>query len=153
MGLSRFAPILCAVMVAACALIAIGHVFTSGVYPGSELDFEWVDIGWLATAVSLMLLAWLILDTRGSAQSWAKAALVLLLASAAVWSWIVWPSFWHSLGADDCAPVDCIGPRDVIARLDVQQGKLVIAIANIAAACCAFTSVRRRAEADIAARG
>ena len=140
MRLGRYAPIVCIAAVLACSVSAIADALTTGPWPVNEIAAERLPIGWTLTILSMLLVTWLILDAHGYARALAKSALVMLLAGAAAWTWIVWPSFWMSLGLDDCI-VECIQPQHVAARLDVVQGKWMIAAANLMAACCTMAAI------------
>jgi hypothetical protein len=143
MRLGSFAPVVCAVLAIGCAGSAVADALTTGPWPHSEIDPSRLPIGWLITVVSLMLVTWLALDSGDPARSWAKAALALLLVGAAIWTTVVWPSFWRSAGLDDCV-VNCLRDEHRAARADVIQGKWAVAVANIGAMFCVFVAVARR---------
>lgn len=149
MRLGSYAPFVCMLTVTACAAAAISDVFTTGPHPSQELPMDRLQIGWLATIASYLLVAWLVLSTRPPARQWAKAALALLLAGSAVWAWTVWPAFWNSLGLDDCR-TNCILAEHIAARRDVVQGKWCVALANSAAAICVLVSIK--AQRDLMGR-
>jgi hypothetical protein len=143
MRLGSVAPAVCVVLAIGCAGSAVADVLTTGYWPREEIDPSRLPIGWLVTATCLLLVTWLTLDSRAPARNWAKAALVLLLVGAAVWSTVVWPSYWRSAGLDDCI-VNCIREEHRIARADVVQGKWAVAIANIGAMFCVFVAIAQR---------
>ncbi len=137
MRLGRFAPIFCLMVVAATAVSALVDPLRDG------LSAAHLQAGGLLTFTSAVLLVWLILDSPPKERAFAKAALALMLAGAAAWSTVVWPSFWASLGLDDCIS-NCIRPEHDVARLDMMQGKWTIAIVNACAALLVLAAILPR---------
>lgn len=143
MSLGRFVPIVCLLLVLASAASATADALTTGPWPHSEFALDRLPLGAALTALSLLMVIWLILDSCRGERALAKAALALLLAGAAAWIWIVTPAFWDSLGLDDCL-TDCIRAEHITARADVAQGKWAVMVANTAAASCVAASIWRR---------
>jgi hypothetical protein len=137
MRLGRYVPVFCLTIVAATAVSALADALSSGLVSAQA------PIGGLLTFTSVVLVLWLVLDLQPGVRGLAKAALALLLAGAAIWLVVVWPSFWASLGLDDCV-TNCIRPEHEAARLDMAQGKWAIAAANICAAMLVLAALLPR---------
>jgi hypothetical protein len=140
---NRTALAICLLLAAGNVVTAVRDLMTRGYYMTEWMPSDGWAIGGLMTLNSALFTMWLILSLRGSdSQRWAKAALALILVGPFVWHSITFPAFFTGAGRDECY-YNCLGESAWIARADIGQTQLAVAIANFAAFICLLVASRR----------